>query len=293
MSKNIAPATITADTEVDWRAVLVEALEAPGALGRTYTRFYPYSFLNQIRFLAQGINEPVATYKRWQELGFQVQEGTEAKWVLAPKMVSVTVKKDGVVQLDAKGKPRKRQVCVGFKYRKTVHPFSNTDGKVLPEIELPDWDTDRALAELGIEREPFAHTDGNVQGYSYEADGKKAIAINPAAAFPQKTLLHELAHVALRHTAKAEDGADMHRGLAEFEAETTAYLVAKELELVDWNPAESRAYIQNWLANAGHDPEGSNGSAFDEKNIQRIFGAVNRILLAGRAAKSEADEAAA
>lgn len=54
--------------DLDWRATLAEALNAPGALGNTYRRFYHYSFLNQIRLMMQGVAEPVATYRRWQEL---------------------------------------------------------------------------------------------------------------------------------------------------------------------------------------------------------------------------------
>jgi hypothetical protein len=43
-------------------------------------------------------------------------------------------------------------------------------------------------------------------------------------------------------------GDHTHRGVAEFEAEATAYLVAEELQLIEWDAAESRAYIQTWLA---------------------------------------------
>jgi hypothetical protein len=60
--------------------------------------------------------------------------------------------------------------------------------------------------------------------------------------------------------------------VAEFEAEATAYLVAKELELIAWDPAESRAYIQGWLG----------GTEVTEDNISRVFAAVNKILTAGR-----------
>jgi hypothetical protein len=44
-------------TDIDWRATLTEALNAPGALDDTYTRFYNYSFLNQIRLMMQGVCE--------------------------------------------------------------------------------------------------------------------------------------------------------------------------------------------------------------------------------------------
>jgi hypothetical protein len=95
------------------------------------------------------------------------------------------------------------------------------------------------------------------------------VAINPVAAYPAKTLLHELAHLMLGHCAQ---GDQTHRGVAEFEAEATAYLVAKELELIDWDPGESRAYIQGWLGRA----------EVTEDNITRVFAAVNKILMAGR-----------
>jgi hypothetical protein len=65
----------TTTAQIDWRATLTEALNAPGSLGTTYTRFYNYSFLNQIRLMMQGAREPVATYNRWQELGRQVRKG--------------------------------------------------------------------------------------------------------------------------------------------------------------------------------------------------------------------------
>jgi hypothetical protein len=156
----------------------------------------------------------------------------------------------------------------------------------LPEIELPTWDVKLALANLNITRKRFRNSNGNVQGYSSEEDGSREVAINPAAKYPAKTMLHEIAHIVLGHCkalAEATDGSyEMHRGIGEFEAESVAYLVAKELELATWDPSESRAYIMHYLQNEGHDPEGSNGAAFDDKNISRIFSAANKILVAGR-----------
>lgn len=67
-------------------------------------------------------------------------------------------------------------------------------------------------------------------------------------------------------------GGETHRGVAEFEAEATAYQAAKELELIEWDAAESRAYIQGWLG----------GREVTEDNISRVFAAVNKILTAGR-----------
>lgn len=281
-------AKATAKAEIDWRATLIEALNAPGALGNTYNRFYNYSFLNQIRLFMQGVNEPVATYRRWSELGYQVQKGQKAHMVLAPIIIT---KRDetGKPKLNSLGKAQ--TVLVGFRESRTVFGFSQTDGEELPEIEVPAWDMKLALKALGVSRKRFKMSDGNTQGYSYEdeKDGK-VIAINPAAKYPAKTTFHELAHLALGHCKALADGApDVHRGAMEFEAEATAYLVAKELELVDWAPAESRAYIDGWIGAdmVWNDETGESDIVDFDKHAGRIFAAANKILTAGRPAKSE------
>jgi antirestriction protein ArdC len=263
-------------TEVDWCATLMEALNSPGALGNTYTRFYNYSFLNQIRLLMQGVAEPVATYNRWRELGRQVRKGSKAKTVLAPVLISHEAKDAyGNMVVGDDGKPRKYQILVGFRDSRTVFGYSDTDGDDLPPVRLPGWDVDTALAELGVDRVSFDMINGNAQGFSFEDVEGRHVAINPTAAYPAKTLLHELAHLMLGHS---KDNDHTHRGVAEFEAEATAYLVAKELELIAWDPAESRAYIQGWLA----------GDEVTEDNITRVFAAVNKILMAGRVVVAEA-----
>jgi antirestriction protein ArdC len=263
-------------TAIDWRATLTEALNAPGSLGTTYTRFCPYSYLNQIRLLLQGVAEPVATYNRWQELGRQVRKGSKAKVVLAPVMVSRDAKDgNGNIVVGDDGKPGRRQALVGFRDSRTVFGFSDTDGDDLPPVVLPGWDAETALAALGIDRVPFNMVNGNVQGFAFEDDNGRHVALNPTVVYPAKTLLHELAHLVLGH---CKGGDETHRGVAEFEAEATAYLVAKELELIGWDAAESRAYIQTWLG----------GAEVAEDNISRVFAAVNKILTAGRADVAEA-----
>jgi N-terminal domain of anti-restriction factor ArdC len=159
----------TTTATIDWRATLTEALNAPGSLGTTYTRFYDYSFLNQIRLMMQGTREPVATYNRWIELGRQVQKGSKAKVVLAPVMVSRDAKDgNGNVVLGSDGKPCKRQRLVGFRDSRTVFGFSDTDGDDLPPVDLPGWDTDTALAALKVDRVPFTMVNGNAQGFAVE-----------------------------------------------------------------------------------------------------------------------------
>jgi len=267
-------------TAIDWRATLTEALNAPGSLGNTYTRFYNYSFLNQIRLLMQGTNEPVATYNRWIELGRQVRKGSKAKVVLAPVMVSRDAKDaNGNIVIGDDGKPGKGQVLVGFRDSRTVFGYSDIDGDDLPAVELPGWDTETALVALKVDRVAFDMLDGNAQGFSFEDDTGRHVAINSTAVYPAKTMFHELAHLVLGH---CKDGDHTHRGVAEFEAEATEYLVAKELELIDWDAAESRAYIQRWLG----------GTETTQDNTSRVFAAVNKILAAGRVVDAAAAVAA-
>jgi hypothetical protein len=107
-----------------------------------------------------------------------------------------------------------------------------------------------------------------VQGFAQ----KRSIAISPIAAMPHKTLFHELAHIVLGHTTESDfhDDEPTPRDLREVEAESVALLLGESLQL---SGAEfCRGYIQNWLQ----------GDVISEKSAQRIFGAADRILKAGR-----------
>jgi antirestriction protein ArdC len=113
---------------------------------------------------------------------------------------------------------------------------------------------------------------GNTQGYSTE----RQFALNPVAVNPQKTTLHEVAHIVLGHTT---DGAHAdyvaHRGHKEFAAEATAFLAMRELGLLDDDAAsESRGYIQHWLREERP----------TDAEVRQVFHAVDTILRAGRPA---------
>lgn len=251
-----------APQEVEWSQLLEEALTMPGSLGNTYNRFYTYSFLNQVLLFQQGVREPVATYKRWADMGRQVQRGSKAKAILRP----ITVKlKD---ELDDQGQPKQ---ITKFKMVNCLFTASETEGDDLPEYEPPEWNEERALGALAINRVAFNMLDGNTAGYSYDRN----VAVSPVAMYPFKTLAHELGHVVLGHTSPEQiNEYKTHRGVMEFQAEGTAYLVMNELEVpqAEWNPSESRAYVQTWLR--GEQP--------DDKRIKQVFSATDAILKAGR-----------
>lgn len=62
-------AVVDGDGEVDWRALLDQAMTLPGRLGNTYCRFYQYSLQNQILLWSQGVTEPCAPFSVWKGLG--------------------------------------------------------------------------------------------------------------------------------------------------------------------------------------------------------------------------------
>ncbi len=273
--------------EPTMRELLSEALHVPGKLGQTYCLFYDYSFMNQLWLMIQGVEEPCGPYGFWKtKLDRQVRKGSKAKTVLHPVFVP---KKDENGQLVKDKNGKNIQILVAFKPRATVFTYGDTDGPEIEWPELPHWDLDMALKALEVKKIRFRMADGNTQGYSKERE----YAVSPVAAHPMKTTFHELAHIVLGHTTKDELAEyNTHRGIREFQAEATAYLLANELELVDWDASESRAYIQHWLDTEApavwNDEKGdSEYEQVTDAQVRRIFGAVNKILVAGRPSRKE------
>ncbi len=270
-----------AETQLDWPKLMEEALTAPGNLGNTYSRFHDYSLTNELLFLIQGIHEPVASYSRWKALGRQVVRGARAKQVIVPILVNEPAPKApeparDEETLDEKKEPVAR--LIGFKLVRAVFTLSDTEGKDLPEVLTPSWDLPTALAKLGISEVPFDQTNGNLQGWSRGLE----FGINPLAVNPIKTRFHELGHIVLGHTLPHHyEAYQAHRGIMEFQAEATSYLVMNELELMDDEAAErSRGYIRHWLGN--EQPP--------DQAIRQVFTAAERILKAGRLVVAEAGE---
>jgi hypothetical protein len=145
---------------------------------------------------------------------------------------------------------------------------NQTEGPELEFDSAPGWSREKALEVLGIVQVPFEYPDGKCQGYAR----RREIAINPVAALPIKTLLHECAHCELGHTAAGEvnDSEFTPRNIREVEAESVALLVGSALGLEVGE--QCRGYIQNWLQ----------ADSIPEKSAQRIFGAADRILRAGQ-----------
>jgi len=265
--------TKTKTNEIAWAELLEKAVSEPGALLKAYSNFHNYSLGNCVLAYFQaelgGLEfGPFATYKKWQELGRQVQRGQKAITLCQPVLIN---KKDanGDIERDDEGKPKKRKI---FIYRNKWFFISQTEGD---EVELntgPEWKKEDALKKLDIAEENFSHANGNALGYARE----RTLAVSPLAPLPHKTLFHELAHIVLGHTEKDAqvDGETIERNIAEVEAEAVALIILETLEL---EGAEfSRGYIQNWL---------KGGDEIPETNAARIFTAASEILSAGTGKK--------
>ena len=253
-----------------WAELLRSATTQPGTLNKAYSLFWNYSTGNQMLALEQcrmrGIEPgPLASYRKWQELGRQVRREEKAIALWMPITIKRT-KPDG----ESAGNSQDNSVgfTTAFVVRKNWFVLSQTDGKEFTPPNPPAWDRDRALAALDVHLVPFTMTDGNCQGYAQ----RREIAVSPVAGLPEKTMFHEIAHILLGHTG-TETMADMptlSRNQKEMEAESVALICVESLGLP--GSADARGYVQHWY---GQDAE------IPEANARRIFQAADRMLKSG------------
>lgn len=269
----------------EWAALLVEAVTKPGIISDAYSRFWNYSVGNQLLALfqchARAIElGPIHTFAGWKDVGRSVRRGERALTLCMP--VTCRAKpgdpSDGEVTTgDGAERPPAIRTFTRFVYRPHWFVLAQTEGKEYVSAELPDWQEERALASLLIERVPFRHADGNTQGYA----SARQVAVSPVAFLPHRTLFHEIAHVVLGHTEELQGLADGQettpRDFREVEAECVALICCESLAL---GGAEfSRGYVQHWLR----------GQQVTEKTAQKIFKAADTILRAGRVADLPAE----
>jgi antirestriction protein ArdC len=252
-----------------WEELLQKAVSEPGIISQAYSRFHSYSFGNQmlaaLQCGARGLPlGPIGTFMHWKENGRFVRKGEKAITLCMP----ITSKRTTEKHNDETGQDEAIEVgYTRFIYRNNWFVLAQTDGAEYTPAAMPEWSEAKALQSLEVTRVDFTMTDGNCQGYAQ----KRTVAISPLAEHPMRTLLHELAHVVLGHTAERmnDSGELTPRDIRELEAECTAMLVSASLNLP--GVEESRGYIQSWY----HD------NTVPEQSAQRIFSAADRILKAG------------
>jgi hypothetical protein len=259
-----------------WAALLVEAVNKPGLIMEAYSAFHNYSIGNQILALVQchlrGLQPgPINTFPKWQTLGRVVKRGERALTLCMP-----------ITRKQREEESDEAHTFTTFAYKPRWFVLSQTQGRELEPTTIPEWDSEKAIAALSIERVAFDKTDGNCQGFARN----RQIAINPVAQLPYKTLFHELAHVILGHTTEADfaDTETTPRNLREVEAEAVALLCCESLALEGADYC--RGYIQNWL----YQGVGFNADAIPEKSAQKIFRAADQIMRAGRTQPEQSTE---
>lgn len=261
--------------------LLSEAVVLPGIVSRCYELFHSFSIGNQLAAWSQCIRRgipmgPIHTFAGWLSVDRHVKRGEKALVLCMP--VTWTPKRNAtdetIADADESSTPVTRRA---FVWRANWFTLAQTDGADYTPLHVPKWDEARALSALRIERVVYRSADGNAQGYAFERN----VAVSPIAQLPHRTLMHEIAHVVLSHTAEGSlvDGAERTpRDLREVEAEATAYLVCQSLQLDDG--IYSRGYLQHWLG----------AHTIDDRTAQRVFHAADQILRAGRPTPSAAPD---
>ena len=252
-------------------ALLQSAVSEPGKIHAAYFAFHGYSIGNRLLALIQcaerGITPgPIASFNTWKDRGRFVQKGQKAIALWMP----ITVKR----AIEQEGSDPEQVSFTRFLLKRNWFVLSQTAGEdYLPE-PIPGWNRTQALTALGIEQVPFDYVDGNVWGFARA----KQIARSPLSPMPDRTLLHELAHVVLGHTAEGieQDGPRTPRNIREVEAEGVAFICSSALGLE--GTEYSRGYLQHWLGD----------QEIPERSCQRIFKAADTILRAGHNATEEA-----
>lgn len=249
------------------------ALKGEGKLLKGFSNFHNYSFGNQMwamwQMMDRGIEvSPIATFKKWQSLGRQVQKGSKAIALLMP----VTVK-----DKDKLGNEVKKTVFVA---RNNWFAMSQTQGD---DVQFPEigFNFDRALETLKITKEAFQLTNGNVLGYAKKG---RVLAINPIGEKPEATLFHEMAHILLGHcdgeTDVFEDDVTTQKNLKEVEAESVALccMLALGVEGTEY----CVGYVKNWQKT----------EEIPMDSVRKIFKVANEILRAGTEKPEKAEDAA-
>lgn len=251
---------------LNYNDLLLNALDInnEAKISKAYSVFHNYSVTNQILAVHQlDVISPIAPFSKWKSLGRQVIKGSKAIALYMP----ITLK-----EKDKNGVETGEEKTV-FMLRKNWFDYNSTTGDdtdIMQGFEsVKDWDLSKALEQLNISQVEYKSVNGNSQGYATQRN----FAINPLAHQPLKTTFHELAHIELGHTdINDEFSNSLDKAIKEVEAEGVAFICCASLNLVTSEVlAESRGYIQSWLAL----------NELDKRNAKRIFSIANKILKAG------------
>ena len=167
-----------------WAALLVEAVNKPGLIMEAYSAFHNYSIGNQILALVQchlrGIQPgPINTFPKWQTLGRVVKRGERALTLCMP-----------ITRKQREEESDEEHTFTSFAYKPRWFVISQTQGRELEPTTIPEWDSEKAITALSIERVEFDKTDGNCQGFAR----KRQIAIRFESQASQRVYSRRASH---------------------------------------------------------------------------------------------------
>lgn len=229
----------------------------------TVSQFHNYSMNNQLLIQMQ---RPGATqcagYKKWQELGRQVNKGEQGIKVLAPSVYRRKREdKNGNPVLDKDGNP---VVDERVSFRSvSVFDVSQTSGEdyTVSKTELsttpPEGFTEDLESAIQAEGFTVSYDDtGSLDRRGYTSpDGKRVVIrrdLPPAAR--ATTLAHELGHIKAGHLDRMEDYKGVHRGAMEVEAESIGYVLCRSNGMkAEETQGQSGVYVKSWSRGVGED----------------------------------------
>lgn len=255
----------------DWQAFLTVA-----------ARFHRYSANNLFLILSQMPTATrVAGYRRWLSLGRQVRRGETGLAILAPCVSRARA----VDEAEADERPEVVRILRGFRVAH-VFDISQTDGDDLADVrpallagEAPEglWDALAAqVADAGYRLE--RGECGGANGRTNFVTRTVTVRDDVDEAQAVKTLVHELAHVRLHDPAEAHH----HRGVAEVEAESVAYVVCSAAGLTSAD--YSLPYVARW---ADGDP------AVVRRTAERVVTTAHAVLTAAGLADADTEAVSA
>ncbi|WP_345763390.1 ArdC-like ssDNA-binding domain-containing protein [Diaminobutyricibacter sp. McL0608] len=199
--------------------------------------FHEYSLNNVLLILSQRPDATaVAGHRAWQSKGRQVRSGEHGIHIFGYRVQKVAEPNPGNHPDSAENEEAEHKAIARFPIL-TVFDIAQTDpieGETDPTSlvqELSGTDdfgiVDRLTDHLRtagwtISRRPLA---GGLNGYADPSRRQVGVKDTLTPEHAAKTLIHETAHILLGHTENLADYAH-HRGLAETEAESVAYVVA-------------------------------------------------------------------
>lgn len=222
---------------------------------RDARQFHRYSAQNQLLLALQGAEGLVASYRRWQRIPAidgnrcQVRRGERGLLILAPMTVPV----HGIDETTGDETVIGRRLH-GFRPVKVFHQGQLVAPPDIADPPLPElltgpdrwrhvWDAvTEQLRDDGYEIGSHQAQPGETWNGRTRFDTRRVDVMSHLEA-PQrlKTLLHEWAHIALRHD---DPEREISRDVKEIEAETVAYLMCTTIGLD--STSYSIPYLVGW-----------------------------------------------